>query len=54
MQKIWIAVTKYIASQAEKGRVVDLPFAGKFKKLNEVPESEVAYSEMKPTYAFQP
>ena len=54
LQKLWIAVTKYIASQAEKGRVVDLPFAGKFKKVNDVPESATAYSELKNMYAFQP
>ena len=54
LQKLWIALTKYIASQAEKGRVVDLPFAGKFKKLNEVPEQAAAYSELRTTYAFQP
>ena len=52
LQKLWIAVTKYIASQAEKGRVVDLPFAGKFKKVNEVPEQATAYSELKNMYAF--
>ena len=31
LQKVWIAVTKFILSQCEKGRIVDVPFAGKFK-----------------------
>ena len=47
MQKVWIAVTKFIANQCEKGRVVDVPFAGKFKKVKDANAPSAAYSEMK-------
>ena len=52
LQKVWIAVTKFIANQCEKGRTVDVPFAGKFKKTRE--SSNDAYADMAVQYAFLP
>ena len=54
LQKVWIAVTKFIASQCEKGRIVDVPFAGKFKRVKDSSAPSAAYSEMKDQYAFLP
>ena len=54
LQKVWIAVTKFIASQCEKGRVVDVPFAGKFKKVRDSSAPSAAYEDMKDQYAFLP
>ena len=54
LQKVWIAVTKFIASQCEKDRVVDLPFAGKFRKIRDSSSPSAAYSEMKDQFAFLP
>ena len=47
LQKVWIAVTKFIASQCEKERIVDLPFVGKFRKLRDSSDPAAAYSELK-------
>jgi len=54
LQKIWTALTKFIASQCGNGRTVDLPLAGKFKKLK-VPEgSQDKDSAATEKYAFMP
>ena len=54
LQKVWIAVTKFIASQTEKGRTVDVPFAGKFKKVTDSESALAAYTEFKDQYSFIP
>ena len=33
MQRIWTAMTKFVASQCSNNRTVDIPLAGKFKRL---------------------
>ena len=32
MQRVWGAMTKFITSQCDNGRTVDLPLAGRFKR----------------------
>ena len=38
LQRVWTAMTKFLASQCGNGRTVDLPLAGKFKKVNKASE----------------
>ena len=47
LQRIWAAMTKFIASQTGSGRTVDLPLAGKFRKMKEnSEEGAIQYSFM--------
>ena len=32
MQRVWASMTKFISSQCDNGRTVDLPLAGRFKR----------------------
>ena len=48
MQRLWSAMTKFVSSQCAQGRTVDLPLAGKFKRIN------TDYSDGKPQYQFMP
>ena len=48
-QKIWMAMTKFIASQCATGRTVDLPLAGKFKR-----QATDDDGNQKPVYMFMP
>ena len=50
MQRIWSAMTKYVASQCANGRTVDLPLAGKFK----LRKSDKSGDDNKPKYMFMP
>ena len=42
IQRVWTAMTKFVASQTANGRTVDLPLAGKFKKQRKDDEAENA------------
>ena len=46
LQKIWSATQKYILSQCSQGRCIDLPLAGRFKRIGE--------ENGQPLYAFMP
>ena len=48
LQKVWAAMTKLIASQCANGRTVDLPLAGKFRKMTSADDSST------PKYMFMP
>ena len=50
MQRIWAAMTKFVASQCDSGRTVDLPLAGKFKRLKSAEDGEDAEA----IYSFMP
>lgn len=50
LQKVWTAMTKFIASQCANGKTVDLPLAGKFRKIRAPP----AEGDSLPKYMFMP
>lgn len=33
INKVWVAIGKFIKAQCDNGKCVDLPLAGKFKKV---------------------
>ena len=40
LQRVWTAMTKFVASQTGSGRTVDLPLAGKFKKIKRTEDEQ--------------
>ena len=52
MQRVWTAMTKFVASQCSNSRTVDIPLAGKFKRLK-TGEDGVQDSSL-PQYVFMP
>ena len=52
MQRVWGAMTKYITSQCDNGRTVDLPLAGRFKRQKASEDEAVDESQAK--YMFMP
>jgi len=54
MQRVWSAMSKFIASQTANGRTVDLPLAGKFKKQRRTDPQNGVDSGSSCKYVFMP